>query len=84
MTVFFPRFREEAANASFFVFGQRFTSASRRSASPLEGSVSVWMMVTGRRDRVYLAPFPSLCARSRSDASLQMPAYSDPSAHRAR
>jgi hypothetical protein len=40
--------------------------------------------VTGKRDRVYLAPFPRLWSASRLPTSVLIPQYSDLSAHSTR
>jgi hypothetical protein len=74
----------EEISFSFSAFTHVFTCASRLREALNVVNRSWYTNLMGRRERVYLAPFPSLCSRSRVCKSMHEPAYRDPSRQRAR
>ncbi len=71
----FPAFATLAARttANFSRRVSRLSAASRRSAAPRSATGSVKTSRTGRRERVYAAPFPAWWRDTRAVKSLVAP-----------
>ena len=61
--------RSPATSASFFARLQGFNSRSRFNAALSDSHCSTYTSDTGKRDRVYFAPFPELCTSTRAPGS---------------
>lgn len=69
-------------NASFCAFDNCLIFHSQRIASRFVANAACQTNRTGRRARVYLAPVPRLCARTRRFTSVVQPVYKERSAQR--
>ncbi len=65
----------------FFWAGRRLMACSSLRASLFDNPRLAAMNRTGRRDRVYFAPFPALCFEIRASMSFVIPQYKELSAH---